>query len=121
MEEKMQVQQLAEPLYQAKGWMKFIGIVSIISGVISALTIFGLIYCWLPIWMGSTLISASNRLESARFSGDSGQLTESLIKLKSYFQIMGYSILAAILVTFLSLVLFAGIFATLFESISNSF
>ena len=43
------LQQMLEPLYRAKGWLKFVGVLSIIQGVLSILSIWGILICWLPI------------------------------------------------------------------------
>ncbi len=37
------VQQLSLPIFQARGWLKFLGVISIISGVGSALSIVGIL------------------------------------------------------------------------------
>ncbi len=38
------VREISLPLYQAQGWMKFLGIVMIVQGVLTALTIIGIIF-----------------------------------------------------------------------------
>jgi hypothetical protein len=53
-----------EPLVQVAGWLKFLGILNIIAGVIYCLTIVGIIFGWLPIWIGVTLNKASNSLQT---------------------------------------------------------
>jgi hypothetical protein len=54
------VRELSVPLFQAKGWLKFLGILSIIGGVFQALTIVGIIYAWIPIWSGVLLHQAGS-------------------------------------------------------------
>ncbi|MFH2103570.1 MAG: DUF5362 family protein [Chloroflexota bacterium] len=60
------VRQLSLPIYQARGWLKFLGILSIIGGIFQVLTIAGIISGGLSIWMGSLLtlplLSPSNGL-----------------------------------------------------------
>jgi len=51
------------PLCRAAGWLKFLGILNIIAGVIYCLTIVGLIFGWLPIWIGLSLNKASSSLQ----------------------------------------------------------
>jgi len=50
------------PLCNVSGWLKFLGIVYIILGVIYCITIIGAIVGWLPIWIGALLNGASNEL-----------------------------------------------------------
>ena len=50
----MYLKQVA-PLYEARGWMKFLGIVMVIAGIFTAITIVGIIIAWLPIWLGVLL------------------------------------------------------------------
>ena len=49
------VTNVMQPLHDAAGWMKLIGTLAIIQGVLLALTIVGLIIAWLPIWLGVLL------------------------------------------------------------------
>ena len=92
------VQQLSLPLFQARGWLKFLGILSIISGVGSALTIVGILYAWLPIWMGILLFQAGSSVESAGNLGDKFAFLNSLGSLKTYFIIQGVVTLIGILI-----------------------
>jgi hypothetical protein len=50
------------PLCDVAGWLKFLGIVNIIVGVIYCITIIGAIFGWLPLWIGVLLKNASNEL-----------------------------------------------------------
>jgi len=51
-DQNQMIQQMADPLARAKGWMQLLAIVTILYGVLAALTIVGLIIAWLPIWVG---------------------------------------------------------------------
>ncbi len=93
MEEKELVQQLSLPIYQSKGWLKLLGVMSFLQGLISIISIFGIIICWLPIWIGILLFKAANAIEVAQVNGDSRQFTEALNKLKMYFIINGVLII----------------------------
>ena len=42
------IQDLVQPLASGKGWMKFVGIMFIIQGAITAITIVGIVIAWLP-------------------------------------------------------------------------
>ena len=73
-QERQNVQQLSMPIYQTRGWLKFLGVLSIISGVASALSIVGILFAWLPIWMGVLMFQAGSSIESASQLGDKGVL-----------------------------------------------
>ena len=89
MEENELIKEIGAPLFLAKGWLKLLGVLSIIGGVIAAMTVIGIIVCWLPIWMGVLLFKAGNSLEEAHYSGDKAKLTYSFTQLKTYFTING--------------------------------
>ena len=77
------------PLYMAKGWLKFLGVLSIISGAFAVFSLWGILICWLPIWMGILLFKAAGNMEVAELNGDRAQLIEGLNRLKTYFTING--------------------------------
>ena len=54
------VHTIGAPLYNAKGWMKFVGVLSIIYGVLVALSIIGILIAWLPIWIGILLFQSAS-------------------------------------------------------------
>jgi len=82
----------------ASGWMKFLGIISIVSGAITALSIVGIIIAWLPIWIGVILFQAGSRANEALIYGDPKKLVEMMNKLRTYFVIQG--ILMLIMIAF---------------------
>lgn len=88
-QERQTVQQLSMPIYQSRGWLKFLGILSIISGVASALSIVGILFAWLPIWMGVLMFQAGSAIESASQLGDKFAFLRSLGNLKTYFVLQG--------------------------------
>jgi len=113
MEEKFEdsavsIREISLPIFQSKGWIKFIGILSIIQGVVAALTLVGLIIAWLFIWIGVLLMQCASAIERARIRGDKASLLSSLEKLRTYFTIQG--ILTGIL-TLLPLIAVAIAFA----------
>lgn len=83
------VKELSLPLYNCKGWMKLVGVMSIISGAITALTIIGILFAWLPIWTGILLFQSANAVGQAYETDSKPAMTRSLLKLKTYFVIMG--------------------------------
>ena len=106
------VRELSLPIHQSKGWLKFLGVMSIIYGVFAAFTIVGILFAWLPVWVGILLWQAATSVERAQVSGDKEKFLESLNKLKTYFVIQGIlgiigilGILVAIAMGFLGMIL----------------
>lgn len=93
------VKELSQPIFDAKGWMRFVGVMSIIYGILTALTIVGILVAWIPIWFGILLFQSASSVEHAHESGDGGALSQSLGKLKSYFILMGVLSLIGLIVT----------------------
>ena len=87
--EEQLVENMGDPLFRARGWMKFIGVLSIITGVMQIFTIWGILICWLPIWMGVTLCQASSGFADAYESLRPNDLKRGAEKLATYFTIMG--------------------------------
>jgi hypothetical protein len=88
-QETQLVQQLSIPIFQARGWLKFLGVLSIISGVGSALSIVGIIFAWLPIWMGVLMFQAGSSIAPAGQFGDKFAFLSSMGSLKTYFVLQG--------------------------------
>jgi hypothetical protein len=63
------VRELSNPIYQARGWLKFLGVLSIIGGIVQALSIVGIIIAWLPIWMGVLMFQAGSSIDAAGQGG----------------------------------------------------
>jgi len=102
------VKEITIPLFQAKGWMKLLGVLLIITGVLYAITVAGILICWLPIWMGVLLFKAADAAEAAQLGGDKAQLVESLSKLKTFFTIQGVLILISLAFVGLTLLVTGG-------------
>jgi hypothetical protein len=101
------VRELSIPIYQARGWLKFLGILSIISGIFQAISIAGIIIAWLTIWMGVLMFQAGSNIESATTLGDKFSFLRSLDSLKTYFVLQGVLTLLGILfVLVMSCILF---------------
>lgn len=98
MNEEAILTRVAEPLYRAKGWMKFAGVLVIIQGVLAILSIWGIIICWLPIWMGILLCSASNHVRTAYETNNDTEFRTSMSKLATYFRIFGILSLVLIII-----------------------
>jgi len=77
------------------GWMKFIGIMTIIGGCFQALTIFGLVIAWLPIWMGVVPTKAGSKAGEYADKGDFASLEGLTGQIKTYFTVYGVLIIVA--------------------------
>ncbi|MCD6276628.1 hypothetical protein J7J69_00075 [candidate division WOR-3 bacterium] len=89
---------------EMSGWLKLVGIVSIVMGGLSALTIIGIITAWLPIWQGVLLLKAGN--DFADVSREKQEAVLSGLKnLKIYFIIQGIIVLIGIVSSILAIFL----------------
>jgi hypothetical protein len=91
------VSRVISPLDAAAGWMKLIGTVSIIYGVLTALTIVGLIIAWLPIWMGVLTRKAATQAQLAYTSGHEHAAIESTNSLRTIFKVQGIILLIGLI------------------------
>ncbi len=96
MEEQTMIKELSLPLFQSKTWLKVLGVAMIIQGIITALTIVGIIICWLPIWLGVLLFQAAGAIEGAQANGSKPHMLTALSKLKLFFMINGVLMLIMI-------------------------
>lgn len=109
--------QLRQTAQNMSAWLKFLGIVNIVSGAITAISIIGLLIAWLPIWMGVLLFQAGERAGNAQRSEDFSYLAQMMDKLKTYF-VINAVVIIVVLAFVLMLVVFAGSF---FHEITNRF
>jgi hypothetical protein len=86
------------------GWMKFMGIMSIIGGCLQALSIFGLVIAWLPIWMGVVLTKAGAKAGEYADKGDFASLESLTGQLKTYFTISGILIIVSLALSIVAVV-----------------
>ncbi len=98
------VKRFAEPLYRVKKWIKFVAIFSIIYGVLVIFSGFGILICWIPIWMGTSLLSALKRLEIAFETNNENELQISLNKLSKYFKICGIFLLVLLIIIIIGII-----------------
>lgn len=90
------LREIGQPLVSASGWMKFIGIMFIIQGALTAITIVGILIAWLPIWIGVLLLQSAGAAQRFQSGDDAGALMEALSRLKTYFVIQGVLYLVGI-------------------------
>ncbi len=82
------------PLYQARGWLRFLGVMSMIEAFINLISIVGIIVAWLPAWLGILLFQAAGDAERAYLTDDAMLLQAANRRLKTYFILRGVTILA---------------------------
>lgn len=118
-QDEMIIRETVQPLQNAAGWMKFLGIVLIVYGILVALSIVGLLIAWLPIWLGVLLLKSSKNARSAYLSGNKYDLIASLRNVGSYFTIYGVLTLIGLIfgVGAIIVMIASGVFFDQFDSI----
>ena len=101
--QSMLVRRLGVPIYQSRGWIKFLGILSIIQGIVVAFSIVGLLIAWLPIWIGIVLYQSATIMERAHLTGNEVEFVRSMDKLRLYFVIQGILALLGIIIMIFAL------------------
>ena len=81
------ISQLKQTAIAMSAWLKFLGIIAIVSGVVLALTFIGIVFAWLPIWLGVLLFQAGDKAHSAQYSEGLSAVVEMMNKLRAYFVI----------------------------------
>jgi hypothetical protein len=83
------------------GWLKFVGIVNIISGALTAISIVGIVIAWIPIWMGVLLFQAGSNAVNAQAGQRTDELVTAVKRLKTYFIINGVLIIVGVAIAIL--------------------
>lgn len=110
----MDTKALSTPLYSAKFWLKLVAVMSIIYGVLCALSIVGIVIAWLPIWMGVLLFQCAGQIEQAYLADDAQALHNGLAKLRTFFTIVGILTLIGLVIGVLAFALgLTGMLATM--------
>ncbi|MCB1065243.1 MAG: DUF4339 domain-containing protein [Verrucomicrobiae bacterium] len=88
------------------GWIKFLGVMSIISGISTCLTGVGILIGWIPIWLGVILFKVANTSTAAQYQGHQVDLEDSLDRIALYFKLQGIFMLVGLIMTVVMVVLF---------------
>lgn len=88
-----------QPLFAVHSGLRFLAGLAIAAGVLNCLTIVGLLYGWIPIWIGTLLWRTADRLERGRRSGNADELREGLRSLATAIRIKVALALVAIVLT----------------------
>ncbi|HBG74021.1 MAG: hypothetical protein A2X25_08515 [Chloroflexi bacterium GWB2_49_20] len=95
------VREASLPLYQARGWLKFVGIMLILGGIPSALALVGII----PIWQGVLLMQAASSIETAANTGQKYAFNSAMSNIKTFFVVNGILFLIGIIIALLMICL----------------
>ncbi|HZJ81467.1 MAG TPA: DUF5362 family protein [Guyparkeria sp.] len=102
------IQLMIEPLYRGKFWMQLIGVLMIIYGVLTALSIIGILIAWIPIWAGVVLMQAAGAVQRAYNGNDAQEASQVMTKLRTYFTIFGVLTLIGLLLMIISVIFGVG-------------
>ena len=102
------VAEFVEPIYRAKFWLQLIGVMLILGGLFTALTIIGILICWIPIWAGIALMQAAGSVDQAYTTGSAEAATQAMQRLKTYFTIFGVLTLVYIAISVLGIIFGVG-------------
>lgn len=94
------VRRLAAPMFQKKGWIKFLGVMMILGGIF-ALPAF--LLGLLPIFSGIALFKLAGNLEKAQAGGDGSELEEAQRNAAKFFYLQGILIALYLAMTVLVL------------------
>ena len=113
------VRDLVSPLANGKGWIKFLGIITIVGAALTVVGTFGvgLLVAWLPIWMGVLLLQSGGALERAQTAGDEASMRLALGKMRTYFVIQG--VLVVISIAFIVLAFMLGVGTAIFAGLHH--
>ncbi len=95
-------------LEQSAGWIKFLGIVQLIYGVLTAVTLIGILW----IWLGLVLIKVANNLRLAR-EGDDEAFVEASQNLSTFFTVWGVLVVIGIGIAILVVIVWVLFFGAL--------
>ncbi len=98
------VREISLPLYSSKGWIKLLGVIMLIYGVILALSLFGIIIAWVPIWIGILLMQTAGRINEAQITGNKEALIKAQNSLRIYFTVYGVLALVALIVAAITII-----------------
>ena len=100
------VRRFAAALHAGRFWMLLVGWLLIVGGIMDALSIVGILFAWLPIWIGVVLLQAAGRIAEAERNGEAATLLEALGRIRLYFVILGVFVLVMIALFVLGFLLF---------------
>lgn len=115
------VDRLRESVRGTRGWLNFLGILMIISGGLTAITIVGILFAWLPIWLGVLLVQAASRGREFVDRATPAELIAYNDKLKSYFTIVGWMTIISFALSILTAIIMFIVFLVAGTGFMQSF
>lgn len=91
-------------LCNVSGWLKFLGILNIVAGIIYCLTIVGAVFGWIPIWIGVLLNNASASLRAGYDGRNEMAMRVGMDKLALAIKIIGILTLIGLIINLLVVV-----------------
>jgi len=116
-QEAIILQQIQQISLNMNGWLKFLGIMMIISGALTAISIVGILIAWLPIWLGVLLIQAGGRASNAQFTNNPQELVVMMDKLRLFFVILGILIIIEIAFIVVGIFTFGSILSRVMQDV----
>ncbi len=110
------IKEISEPLLKARVWILILGIISIISGVVTVLSITGIIVAWLPILLGVFLIQSAGELKKFEENKQAINLVTAMEKLKTYFKV---SAISTIVILSIMILFFSFLYTTIISLLNN--
>lgn len=80
---------IIEPLYRSRFWMQLLGIMLILMGALTAISIIGLVVAWIPVWAGVALFQAAGAAKRGYENHSEDAIKQTMGKLRTYFLISG--------------------------------
>lgn len=96
---------LVMPALESKGWLRFLGVVLIAWGALSVLTIVGILFAWLYIWVGVLLWQAADRAAQAAQLREPAMLEQFLQKLKTVIIVAGVATAVSVILSIFGLIM----------------
>ena len=98
------IRSIIEPLARGKFWMQLIGVMMIIYGAITALSIVGIVIAWIPIWAGVVLMQAAGAVHRAYTTNEPQEASYAMGKIRIYFTIFGVLTLLGLILMIVSMI-----------------
>lgn len=102
----MEINQLIAPIHENKIWFKILGVISIVYGAFLVLSIVGILFAWIPIWLGVLLYQIASKVEAALSFEDEDAAMEMMEKIGLYFKILGILTVVGVVLSVLVLMFF---------------
>ncbi len=111
--------QVTSVAMRMKPWLIISGVVNIIQGVLALITIWGVVFAWIPIWLGVLLFQAAGQVNYMAGTGDLRNLVPMLDKIRLYFLISGILIIVGVVVAIVAVLIFGSMLMTMIGSMPH--